>query len=204
LILARSIHPTKEKLIATMISLMNERALSAIQVDDVLRESNISKGSLYHHFENFDDLVEVTLIARFASGVDLSIELVAAALNGAKSAEELVENIIQVTTVTQGPERSKFRLERARVIGLSVNSPKLLSALEQEQDRLTTAMADLVREAQEKGWVSKAFDAKTISVYLQAYTLGRVVDDVASKENQIDSEDWNSVVVAALKALLTV
>jgi len=204
LILARSIHPTKEKLIATMVSLMDDRALTSIQVDDVLRESNISKGSLYHHFENFDDLVEVTLIARFAAGVDLSIELVAGAVNGAKSAKELVEKIIEVTTFTQGRERAKFRLERARVIGLSVNSPKLLHALEREQDRLTTAMADLVREGQEKGWVSKAFDAKTIAVYLQAYTLGRVVDDVASKDNKIDPQDWSNVVVAALKALLTV
>jgi len=202
--MARSSHPTKEKLIATMVALMEDQALSAIQVDDVLRESNISKGSLYHHFENFDDLVEVTLIARFAAGVDLSIELVAGAVNGAKSAEELVEKIIEVTTFTQGRERAKFRLERARVIGLSVNSPKLLNALEREQDRLTTAMADLVREGQEKGWVSKAFDAKTIAVYLQAYTLGRVVDDVASKDNKIDPKDWSNVVVAALKALLTV
>ena len=204
MILARSIHPTKEKLIATMVSLMDDRALTSIQVDDVLRESNISKGSLYHHFENFDDLVEVTLIARFAAGVDLSIELVAGAVNGAKSAKELVEKIIEVTTFTQGRERAKFRMERARVIGLSVNSPKLLNALEREQDRLTTAMADLVREGQEKGWVSKAFDAKTIAVYLQAYTLGRVVDDVASKDNKIDPQDWSNVVVAALKALLTV
>ncbi len=202
--MARSIHPTKEKLIATMVSLMDDRALTSIQVDDVLRESNISKGSLYHHFENFDDLVEVTLIARFAAGVDLSIELVAGAVNGAKSAKELVEKIIEVTTFTQGRERAKFRMERARVIGLSVNSPKLLNALEREQDRLTTAMADLVREGQEKGWVSKAFDAKTIAVYLQAYTLGRVVDDVASKDNKIDPQDWSNVVVAALKALLTV
>lgn len=202
--MARSIHPTKEKLIATMVSLMDDRALTSIQVDDVLRESNISKGSLYHHFENFDDLVEVTLIARFAAGVDLSIELVAGAVNGAKSAKELVEKIIEVTTFTQGRERAKFRMERARVIGLSVNSPKLLNALEREQDRLTTAMADLVREGQEKGWVSKAFDAKTIAVYLQAYTLGRVVDDVASKDNKIDPKDWSNVVVAALKALLTV
>ena len=187
-----------------MVSLMDDRALTSIQVDDVLRESNISKGSLYHHFENFDDLVEVTLIARFAAGVDLSIELVAGAVNGAKSAKELVEKIIEVTTFTQGRERAKFRMERARVIGLSVNSPKLLNALEREQDRLTTAMADLVREGQEKGWVSKAFDAKTIAVYLQAYTLGRVVDDVASKDNKIDPQDWSNVVVAALKALLTV
>lgn len=204
MILARSIHPTKEKLIATMVALLDDQSLSSIQVDDVLRESNISKGSLYHHFENFDDLVEVTLIARFAAGVDLSIELVAGAVNGAKSAKELVEKIIEVTTFTQGRERAKFRMERARVIGLSVNSPKLLNALEREQDRLTTAMADLVREGQEKGWVSKAFDAKTIAVYLQAYTLGRVVDDVASKDNKIDPQDWSNVVVAALKALLTV
>jgi AcrR family transcriptional regulator len=201
--MARSIHPTKEKLIETMISLMDEHALASILVDDVLRESNISKGSLYHHFENFDDLVEAALIARFAAGVDSSIYLVSEAVNGAKSSEELLEKIVLVTSATQGRTRSKFRLERARVIGLSVNSPKLLESLEREQYRLTTAMADIVREGQEKGWVSKVFDAKTIAVFLQAYTLGRVIDDVAGKDQQIDSNDWNDVVNTAVKALLT-
>jgi AcrR family transcriptional regulator len=201
--MARSIHPTKEKLIETMISLMEENALASILVDDVLRESNISKGSLYHHFENFEDLVEAALIARFAAGVDSSIYLVSEAVNGAKSSEELLEKIVLVTSATQGRTRSKFRLERARVIGLSVNSPKLLESLEREQYRLTTAMADIVREGQEKGWVSKVFDAKTIAVFLQAYTLGRVIDDVAGKDQQIDSNDWNDVVNTAVKALLT-
>jgi AcrR family transcriptional regulator len=202
--MARSIHPTKEKLIATMVSLMDEHALSTIQVDDVLRESNVSKGSLYHHFENFEELVESALIARFAGSVDISIELVAAAVNDARSAEEFVAKIIEVTTVTQGRNRSKFRLERARVIGLSVNSPALLTALEIEQDRLTAAMADIVREGQEKGWVNKTFDAKTIAVFMQAYTIGRVIDDVASKDQHIDSGDWNDVVNEAVKSLLTV
>ncbi|MFM2237837.1 MAG: hypothetical protein RL389_184 [Actinomycetota bacterium] len=201
--MARTIHPTKEKLIETMISLMEENALASILVDDVLRESNISKGSLYHHFENFDDLVEAALIARFAAGVDSSIYLVSEAVNGAKSSEELLEKIVLVTSATQGRTRSKFRLERARVIGLSVNSSKLLESLEREQERLTTAMADIVREGQEKGWVSKTFDAKTIAVFLQAYTLGRVIDDVAGKDQQIDSNDWNDVVNTAVKALLT-
>ena len=202
--MARSIHPTKEKLIATMVSLMDEHALSNIQVDDVLRDSNISKGSLYHHFENFDELVEAALITRFAYSVDISIELVAGAVNGAKNGKEFVEKIIEVTTVTQGRDRSKFRLERARVIGLSVNSPNLLQQLEREQDRLTAAMADIVREGQEKGWVSKTFDAKTIAVFMQAYTIGRVIDDVASKDQHIDSQDWNNVVNAAVYSLLTV
>jgi len=197
-------HPTREKLVSTLVALMDERALYEIQVDDVLRESNISKGSLYHHFENFDDLTSAALISRFAAGVDISIQLVADAVNAAKNADEFVANIIEVTTVTQGSKRAKFRLERARVIGLSVNSPNLLKDLEVEQDRLTTALADIVREGQEKGWVNKTFDAKTIAVFMQAYTLGRIVDDVASTDQRIDQQDWNNVVNAALKALLTV
>jgi AcrR family transcriptional regulator len=202
--LPKTAHPTREKLVATLVALMDERALYEIQVDDVLRESNISKGSLYHHFENFDDLTSAALISRFAAGVDISIQLVADAVNEAKTAEEFVAKIIEVTTVTQGSKRSKFRLERARVIGLSVNSPKLLRELEVEQDRLTQAMADIVREGQEKGWVSKTFDPKTIAVFMQAYTLGRVIDDVASSDQRIEQQDWNDVVNAALKSLLTV
>lgn len=200
----KRIHPTKEKLIETMAGLMDERALHEIQVDDVLRESNISKGSLYHHFENFEDLTEAALIARFSNSVDRSIELVAGAVNDAKSADEFVEKIIYVTTVTQGPERSQFRRERARVIGLSVNSPKLAALLAKEQDRLTEAMTDVVREGQGKGWVSDKFDPKTIAVFMQAYTLGRVIDDVASKDGSVNSDDWNDVVNTAVKSLLKI
>jgi AcrR family transcriptional regulator len=198
----RRIHPTKEKLIETMAELMNERALHEIQVDDVLRESNISKGSLYHHFENFEDLTEAALIARFSNSVDVSIELIARAVNDAKTAEEFLEKIISVTTATQGPERSKFRLERARVIGLSVNSPKLAKLLEAEQDRLTEAMTDVVREGQGKGWVSDKFEPQTIAVFMQAYTLGRVIDDVASPKHSINGDDWNEVINTAVKSLL--
>ena len=200
----KRIHPTKEKLIETMAELMNDLALHEIQVDDVLRESNISKGSLYHHFENFEDLTEAALIARFSNSVDRSIELVAGAVNEAKSADEFVEKIIYVTTVTQGPERAQFRMERARVIGLSVNSPKLATLLAEEQDRLTEAMTDVVREGQGKGWVSDKFDPKTIAVFMQAYTLGRVIDDVASKDGSVNSDDWNDVVNTAVKSLLKI
>jgi AcrR family transcriptional regulator len=183
---------------------MEERALHEIMVDDVLSESNISKGSLYHHFENFDELTEAALISRFAENVDRSIELVASVVSDAKNAEEFVNQVIQVTTVTQDQVRSRFRLERARVIGLSVNSPTLLRRLEVEQDRLTAAMADIVREGQEKGWVTKTFDAKTIAVFMQAYTLGRVIDDVATAKERIDAKDWNDLVNAAVKSLLTI
>lgn len=200
--MTKRIHPTKEKLIETMVALMENRALHEIQVDDVLRESNISKGSLYHHFENFEDLTEAALVTRFATSVDMSIDLVNSAVMTAKTPEEFVKQIVYITTVTQGPERRQFRLERARVIGLSVNSPKLLSSLALEQDRLNDAMADVVREGQERGWISKNFDARTVAVFIQSYTLGRVIDDVSSEDKRVDNDSWNDVVNAAAMALL--
>jgi hypothetical protein len=39
---------------------------------------------------------------------------------------------------------------------------------------------------------------------MQAYTIGRVIDDVASDNEHIDSQSWNDVVNAAVKSLLTV
>ena len=44
--MARSIHPTKEKLIETMISLMDEHALASILVDDVLFSGRTARAAL--------------------------------------------------------------------------------------------------------------------------------------------------------------
>ena len=41
-----------------------------ILVDEVLRVSGISRGSLYHHFGDFDGLIHTTLMTRFAANVE--------------------------------------------------------------------------------------------------------------------------------------
>ena len=41
-------HPTKETLIATVVAMLDEKALEDIRSEDVLEVSGISKGSLYH------------------------------------------------------------------------------------------------------------------------------------------------------------
>jgi hypothetical protein len=65
-------------------------------------------------------------------------------------------------------------------------------------------MTDVVREGQIKGWVSDKFDAKTIAVFMQAYTLGRVIDDVASPMHSVKGDDWNEVINTAVKSLLAI
>jgi len=48
------------------------------------------------------------------------------------------------------------------------------------QQELTDALTDLIREAQERGFYKKNLDPKAIAVFIQAYTLGKVIDDVSA------------------------
>jgi uncharacterized Ntn-hydrolase superfamily protein len=61
-----------------------------------------------------------------------------------------------------------------------------------EQERLTVTLMDAIHMAQEKGWVRSDVDARAIAVFLQAYTLGRTVDDVAV--NHLDPDAWTSLI----------
>ena len=61
-------------------------------------------------------------------------------------------------------------------------------SLGREQERLTEALADLFREAKERGWGNPNIEPRTAAVLVQAYTLGKIVDDFT--EEHLNHEDW--------------
>ena len=63
-------HPTRTKLIQTTVTLLDEFRPAEITVDMILHESEISKGSLYHHFQDVEELFEAAEISRFIDSVD--------------------------------------------------------------------------------------------------------------------------------------
>ena len=70
--------------------------------------------------------------------------------------------------------------------------PRLAARLAGEQARLTDALADLFRLAQSRRWMSRRFDPHAAAVLIQAYTLGRIVDDVVG--SPMDPDAWNAIV----------
>ena len=181
-------HPTRERLIDTMVSLLDQKPPEKISVDEVLLVSGISKGSLYHHFEDFSDLLEVTYLRRFVAYVDFSTAAIADAVLNSRSREELLDALKAITRRTNSPDLYPIRLERIRTIGLAGGNERFKARLAVEQQRLTDAMADLVREGQSKGWINALFDPQAVAVFIQAYTFGRVLDEIS--ERPVDIEKW--------------
>jgi AcrR family transcriptional regulator len=190
--MTRSPHPTKERLISVTMSMMDGDRPDKVHIDDVLLESGISKGSLYHHFNDFSELIEAAMIRRFSILVDASIGSIEKVVHDAKDRGEFMAGLGRVTRATQDPSLSANRFERARALGMAGSNLRFRSALAVEQDRLTSALEDLFRESQNRGWLSTQFSPHAGAVMIQAYTLGQVINDVSG--TPYNNDDWVALI----------
>jgi AcrR family transcriptional regulator len=195
--MSSGLHPTKEKLIETASRLLKTLHPGEISSEMVLTESGISKGSLYHHFEDLEHLIETALLARYARWVSVNVDVMTQILTQAKSSKDIYLGLVEVTKASQDRKLRSERFFRAEVLTKADNSPRLALQLQLLQDQLTDSLADLVREAQERGFFKKTNDAKSIAVMVQAYTLGKIVDD--SSNDPVDPERYASLINSIVK-----
>jgi AcrR family transcriptional regulator len=195
-----TIHPTKARLIETTVALLEDQFPESIQVDEILEKSGISKGSLYHHFEDLGELLEAAQVARYAVWVDRSIGLITPILSGAKTRDDIINGLRQATLYTQSSEYKATRFQRARTLANSETSIRFQRALGLEQDRLTTALEDLVQEAKNKELFRSDIDSRVVAVFIQSYTLGKIVDDIVP--NPMVQEKWDEFIVNMLVATM--
>ena len=195
-----SLHPTKRALIVTVLDQLKTAKPSEITSESVLDKSGISKGSLYHHFEDFDDLIETAQVIRYAAYVDQSIHLLTKVFQTAKNRDEMVTELKKITRFTQSPELMPQRLDRVTSISLANNNPRMLKKMNVEQDRLNEAISDVFREAAERGWINKEIDMRAGALFIQAYTLGIVINDVSGKK--VDPQAWNELIDQFLEKII--
>jgi AcrR family transcriptional regulator len=194
-----TIHPTKAKLIEATTKLLKTVDRAHLTSDMILEESGISKGSLYHHFEDLEELIEAALIQRYARWVDASIEIMTQILTTGNTSEEIYKQLVEITKNTQSDDYLVVRQNRIDVLSRAGSSKRFAKLLGEEQQRLTDALTDLIREAQERGFYRKENDARAIAVLIQAYTIGKIVDDF--NENKVDPEAWVNLINSIIRTV---
>ena len=191
------LHPTKAKLVETTAQLLRELPQGEISSELILTRSGISKGSMYHHFEDLEELIETALLERYARWVEVSVAGMTQILTSSNSADDVYRGLLEVTKRTQSRELRDERFFRAEVLTKANASPRLSKQLIELQKNLTDSLTDLIREAQERRFFTKSLDAKTISVFIQAYTLGKIIDDVS--DEPVDQEAYAHLINTIVK-----
>ena len=196
----RDTHPTKVHLIDAAALLIDEHGSQGFTVEQLLETSNISKGSLYHHFEDFHDVIMQAQVLRFARYVEEDISALTNVLLAATSREDMFSRLDLISRATHDPARSVRRADRIEILAGARHSEKMKNALAPTQARLTGAIADLVREMQAKEFVSEDLDPAAVAVFIQAYSLGLIVNDVSNEP--IDLEEWHAMISRMTRGLL--
>ena len=184
----RGLHPTKDELIRTVVILLDSQSLDEITSEKVLEVSGISRGSLYHHFQDFGELLELAQVRRFVAYTDNAIKILSEIYSSTNTREEIIARLREAAVYFQAPELAQSRIDRLTAISKVVNNPRMAKALGEEQERLTQAIADLYAELQSRGLGNPKLEPRTYAVMFQAYTLGRAVDDFTI--NHVDQENW--------------
>jgi AcrR family transcriptional regulator len=185
-------HPTKVLLQETAISLIDEFGPQGFTVETLLETSKISKGSLYHHYHDFSDVIEQAQVARFSRYVDQDIMLLVGLLKSATSREDLESKFAMIVQGAGLPGRDASRADRASILGMARHSKKLADGLAIEQQRVTDVLTDIAREMQERGWINKDLDAAVVATFVQAYSMGFVLNDITA--SPISIERWSSFI----------
>ena len=174
-----------------MVEMLQTTPASAITTEAVLETSGISRSSLYHHFADFSDLIEAAEVVRFSQFVDRSLELLESALE-ARTSAELRTALLHVTRQTQARAFQPIRLLRLQALAKAAQSERFAAVLGAEQERLTQAITDIVREVQGRGLVNPSMDPRAAAVLIQAYTIGRAVDDITPEH--MTASAWLDVI----------
>ena len=183
---------TRSRLLATAVEMLDEVTEKEVSAAEILRRTGIAKGSLYHFWHSIDELIEEAYLVRYSRFVEKSGGVIRDLLEKCETKEQFFAGLKEVTMLTQDPARKANRYERARILGMAEKNEKFRKALGKVQQGLTDLFTEQFQEVQERGWFNKSFDPRAAAVLIQAYTLGKIVDDVV--DNQMDPVIWNALI----------
>ncbi len=190
--MAHEQNETRQNLIQATSDLMDLHAIEDISASMVLERAGASKSSMYHFFEDFSDLLEQTYIVRFGETVAISIKVIEKIIARSTTKEEFFVALDRLTASTQDRGIASIRFSRARELARSERHEKFRKSLGELQQQLTDSLTLAFETAQEKGFLNKSIEARTGAVFIQAYTLGRIVDDIT--ETHMNDADWEKLI----------
>jgi len=182
------LHPTAQKLVDTVIEMLEETSYNNIKSENVLARSGISRGPMYHHFENFDDLIETAqtqIYARYAGGAVVAIRSVIAKQIDPWLAREEIGVLIRIKA------NQSTKILRWQCLGVLHNAASVQNfryKLWETQEAINQEWIKTYQICLERGWADPSLDPRIFAYMMQSFIMGRVYDDMAPMK--IDQEDW--------------
>ena len=193
-------HATHRALINAGVELAKEFGMYNFTVEQLLSKSGISKGSLYHHFEDFPDLVEWVQVELYSQYIAADLVAIEQALATADNFEKFRNLISLITRASLNPERAASRFQRTRILSATQDRERFRSRIGRQQKLMREGLERAIQLGQDRGWANKDLPAAAMALFVQSYPFGLLLNDVS--EDPVSAEDWVTVIDAVLENVI--
>jgi AcrR family transcriptional regulator len=169
-------------------------------LENVLRESGVSRGSLYHHFGSRHGLISHCEAQLLKESLKFENEMIRQHIESGATSEELF-NLLHAFVKILGSNQVKVqRGRRIRTIAASIEDDTLRKMLGESQVRGSKYLTTSYEIARERGLIDPVVDIETLVYVTQAMFLGRVLVDITDRDELSDSV--NEAIFMVIKTLM--
>ena len=183
-------------LLGVVGSLLDQHHPQSLTPEVVQAASHYEDLEIANHFEDFDDLVEQACLERLALQVSYAGQRLRLAEKHAKNFDDYRAALVQINRDIQCQSRAHARAERLEITLMAKRRPRMAAKLANLQAEITADVANSVRDAQHKGWLRSDLNAHALALFIQAYTVGAVLNDVSA--DKLSDEDWIEFIAAII------
>lgn len=183
-----SLHPTAQKLVDTVIAMLETTPYTVIKSENVLLRSGITRGPLYHHFQDFDALVATAHSQIYRANVDELTDRLLTQIKIAESSSVAKEIFMELLSESLRWESVAQRRVRLGVLHGASSSAQLQEDIALIQEGLNQRWVDIYGVCVSNGWTVEDVDSRALAIMMQAALMGGVLNDLSPA--QISRDIW--------------
>jgi AcrR family transcriptional regulator len=189
---------TAAKLIEFASKELDRVGPAKFDIDSVLRESKVSKGSLYHHFGSKNGLLVAVETHQFTKYLTDQNTLLRNLVETCQSAGDFLTLITAVMKLSGSPEGYDLRKKRIQAIVMAQYDKKLAELVKTAQINDSNYLAETLQIAKDRGWLMPDVDVLATSYWIQGLFIGHIMLDITGISDLDDA--WNDVGIKALRS----
>ena len=183
----KPLHPTAQKLVDTVKEMLKETAYNNIKSENVLFRSGISRGPLYHHFDNFEELIEVAQTQIYQDYVGGVFTSLLAALSALQDPMATRDEFARIVRESDAANSESLRRQRVGLVHNAASIEGFGQKLSATQEALNQQWMKIYQICVDKGWADSAIDPRTVAILMQSIFFGRILDDISPVQMNLNS-----------------
>ena len=192
---------SKELLVAAALEVLETKGVNALRIDELASSVGVTKGSLYWHFKDRDDLIRAALEEQLRRmGVENTLDEASIAIEDYSNIGDYLLRIEPALTDPFDAEQVELRWRRLELLAATRHDPELAEMMREVTLRTHVAWTAVMRDAQEKGILRPGIDPAAVAVALSAIALGSNVISVLGDAGP-SRDEWFGLMAFLIAAL---